>query len=126
MQKSFSIVISFLLLLACSPSKTDEVESFIPGNYVRFSDHEMRQEYDTLSIEVLSEAGNNYKLLRSSRFQRKMDGRSFPWEHSKEEGTAIYDPQRKVLNETTKGKLISFIPEKNILLVGTTVYKKIR
>ena len=126
MNKSFSIVISFLSLLACSSSKTDEVESFIPGTYVRFSDHEMRKEYDTLSIEVLSEAGNNYKLLRSSTFQRKMDGRSFPWEHTEEEWTAIYDPQRKVLNETTKGKLISFIPEKNILLVGTTEYKKIK
>ncbi len=126
MNKSISIVISFLSVLACSPSKTDQVESFIQGTYVRFSDHEMRKEYDTLNIEVLSEAGNNYQLLRSSTFQRKMDGQNFPWEHTKEEWTAIYDPQRKVLYETRKGKLISFIPEKNILLVGTTEYKKIK
>ena len=62
----FSIVISFLSLLACSSSKTDEVESFIPGTYVRFSDHEMRKEYDTLSIDVLSEAGNKLTASQTS------------------------------------------------------------
>ena len=125
MKKYFVMAISILSLFSCS-SKTDEIRAFMPGTYARFSDHEMRKEYDTLSIEMISLAGNNYRLLRSSTFQRKMDGQNFPWEHTKEEWTAIYDDSRKILNETRKGKVISFVPERNILLVGTTEYKKIK
>lgn len=125
MKKCVVMGILISSLFSCS-FKTDEIRAFIPGIYARFSDHEMRKEYDTLSIEMISEAGNNYRLLRSSRFKRKMDGQSFPWEHTKEEWTAIYDASNRVLNETVKGKVISFIPDKKILLVGNTEYKKIR
>ena len=125
MKKCFVMAVSILSLFSCT-SKTDEIRAFMPGIYARFSNHEMRKEYDTLSIEIISLAGNNYRLIRSSTFQRKMDGQNFPWEHTKEESTAIYDDSRKILNETRKGKVISFVPERNILLVGTTEYKKIK
>ena len=114
-----------LLLLACESSKSDEIRIFIPGTYTRFSDHEMRKEYDTIKIKVISETGNNYSMIRSSSFQRKLDGKEFPWEYTKEEWTAVYDENSRVLNETRKGKIISFVPEKSILLVGTTEYKKL-
>ncbi len=114
-----------LLLLACESSKSDEIRIFIPGTYTRFSDHEMRKEYDTIKIEVISETGNNYSLVRSSSFQRKLDGKEFPREYTKEEWTAVYDKNKRVLNETRKGKVISFVPEKSMLLVGTTEYKKL-
>lgn len=125
MKKCFVMAIFISPLFYCS-SKPDEIRAFIPGTYARFSDHEMRKEYDTLSIEIISDAGNNYRLLHSSTFQRKMDAQSFPWEHTKEEWTAIYDSHRKILNETRKGKVISFDPENNLLLVGTTEYKKMK
>ena len=114
-----------MLLQACESTKSDEIRAFIPGTYARFSDHEMRTEYDTLKIEVISETGNNYGLIRSSSFQRKLDGKEFPWEYTKEEWTAVYDENKRVLNETRKGKVISFVPEKSVLLVGTTEYKKL-
>ncbi|RYE40424.1 MAG: hypothetical protein EOP48_24720 [Sphingobacteriales bacterium] len=113
------------LLLACESSKSDEIRTFIPGTYARFSDHEMRKEYDTLRINVISETGNNYSLIRSSSFQRKMDGKEFAWEFTKEEWTAVYDENKRVLNETRKGKVLSFVPQRNTLLVGTTEYKKV-
>ena len=125
MKKHLFMISVLTLLFACN-SKDDEVRSFIPGTYARFSDHEMRKEYDTLKIEVISEAGNNYRLVRSSSFQRRLDGQTFPWEYTKEEWTGIYDETKRVLNETRKGKVISFVPEKNILMVGTTEYKKIK
>jgi hypothetical protein len=125
MKKCFVMAVSIFSLFSCSIT-ADKIRTFIPGTYARFSDHEMRKEYDTINIEVVSAAGNNYRLLRSSTFQRKMDGQSFPWEHTNEEWTAIYDESKRVLNETRKGKVISFVPEKNILLVGTTEYKKIK
>lgn len=114
------------LLLACESNKSDVIREFIPGIYARFSDHEMRKEYDTIKIDVISETGNNYSLMRSSSFQRKLDGKEFPWEYTKEEWTAVYDENKRVLNETRKGKVISFVPEKRILLVGTTEYKKLK
>jgi len=115
-----------ILLLACEPGKGDEIREFIPGTYARFSDHEMRKEYDTIRISMISGTGNNYSLIRSSSFQRKLDRKEFPWEFTKEEWTAVYDENKRVLNETGKGKLISFVPEKSILLVGTTEYKKLK
>jgi hypothetical protein len=126
MKKYLFISGMLLLLLACETNKSDEIREFIPGTYARFSDHEMRKEYDTIKIDVISEAGNNYRLIRSSSFQRKLDGKEFPWEYTKEEWTGVYDENKRVLNETRKGKVISFVPEKNILLVGTTEYKKLK
>jgi len=115
-----------MLMLGCSSSEEDPIRSFMPGTYVRFSDHEMRKELDTITIDLISETGNNYSLTRSSSFQKKLDEKVFPWEHAKEEWTAYYDPHERVLHETRKGKMISFIPEQNMLLVGTTKYKKIK
>ena len=124
--KKILILSAFLLVLfSCDSTQHDTVREIIPGTYAQFFEHEMRTEYDTLVIKPISETGNNYSLIRSSSFQRKLDGKLFPWEHSKEEWVAIYDEQRKVLNETRKGKLISFVPEKNMLLVGTTEYQKL-
>ncbi len=114
-----------LLLLACESSENDEIRAFIPGTYVRFSEHKMRKEYDTIKIKVISEPGNNYSLIRTSSFQRKMDKKEFPWEYTKQVWTAAYDENKRVLNETRKGKVLSFVPEKDMLLVGTAEYKKI-
>ena len=125
MNQTMCILVTLLVLVACNSTKNDEVRSFMPGTYARFSDHEMRTEYDTIRIETVSESGNNYRLIRSSYFQRKLDGKRFPWEYEKEEWAAIYDESKKVLNETKKGKVISFVPGQNALLVGTTEYKKL-
>lgn len=126
MKQTMCMLVTLLVLVACNSTKNDEVRSFMPGTYARFSDHEMRTEYDTIRIEPVSETGNNYRLIRSSYFQRKLDGKTFPWEYEKEEWAAIYDESKKVLNETKKGKVISFVPEQNVLLVGTTEYKKLK
>ena len=125
MKKSLFLSSVLLLLMACESAKSDEIRAFIPGVYARFSDHEMRKEYDTLRINRISETGNNYGLIRSSLFQRKLDGKKSDWEYTREEWTAVYDENKRVLNETRKGKVISFVPEKRMLLVGTTEYKKI-
>ena len=126
MKKALSIVIPILLLFACNSAKLDEIRTFIPGIYVRFSNHEMRTQYDTIKIEVLSERGNNYRLLKSSYFQKKLDGKIFPWEYKAEELTAVYDEKFKVLRESDNQKITSFIPEKQAMLVGATEYKKIK
>jgi hypothetical protein len=125
MIKSLFVSSMLLLLIACESTTSDKIRAFIPGVYARFSDHEMRKEYDTIRISIISETGNNYGLKRSSSFKRKLDGKKYAWEYTKQEWTAVYDENKRVLNETRKGKVISFIPEKRMLLVGTTQYKKI-
>jgi hypothetical protein len=123
--KKYLFVSGLLFVLLACESHSDEIRAFIPGTYIRFSDDEMRKEYDTIKINVISEKGNNYSIIRSVSFQKKIDGREFPWEYTKEEWTAVYDESKRVLNETRKGKVISFVPEKNTLMVGTTEYKKL-
>jgi len=83
-------------------SKADVVRTFIPGTYVWFSDHEMRTEYDTLYIERLRESGNYYRVVRSLTFQKKLDGKAFPWQSTKEEWSALYDEMNQVLKEVQK------------------------
>lgn len=124
-QAIYSLVIPFMLV-ACKSAKNYDVRSFMPGIYTRFSDHEMRTEYDTIRIEPISETGNNYRLVRSSYFQKKLDGKTLPWEYRKEEWMAIYNEIKRVLNETKKGKVISFAPERNALFVEMTEYKKLK
>ena len=126
MKKVLSIVTPILLLFACNSAKNEQVRSFIPGTYVRFSNHEMRTQYDTIKIEVLSQRGNSYRLVKSSYFQKKLDGQTFPWQYTADELTAIYDENSQVLNESKSEKVISFVPEKHMMLVGATEYKKIK
>jgi hypothetical protein len=113
------------LIFGCH-SKADVVQAFIPGTYTRFSDHEMRTEYDTLRIERLRESGNYYRIVRSLTFQKKLDGKAFPWQSTKEEWSALFDELDQVLKEFHKGHILVFIPEENKLLVSTTEYKKIK
>ena len=126
MQKVIFSFVVICLLLSCDTMKGDEMKDFIPGTYVRFSDHEMRTEYDTLTIEAVRGADNQYRLIRTSYFQKKLDDRKFPWENSKEELMAIYDEDTKFLKELKKGKVISFFPQEFVLHVGTTEYKKLK
>lgn len=126
MKQILSILVTLVTILGCNLAKNDKIRSFMPGTYARYSDHEMRIEYDTLRIESIGEQGNNYRLIRSSRFQRKLDEKILPWEYTSEEWAGIYDESKGILNETKKGKVISFVPERNVLLVGTTEYKKIK
>jgi hypothetical protein len=124
--KTITTLFSLFFFAACSAPEEDTVRDFIPGTYVRFFDHELRREYDTLRIEAISERGNNYRLLKSMSFQQKLDGQAMPWRRKEEEWAAIWDEKTKVLHETRKGKVISFAPEKGLLFVGTTQYKKIK
>jgi hypothetical protein len=103
----------------------DNVHSFIPGTYVRFSDHEMRIEYDTLTIVSNSLGSNNYEIIMTSSFQRKLDGRLFPVEHLKEKYSGVYDRNNQVINEISEGRIVKFDPKHRLLTFGETKYTKI-
>ena len=94
------------------------------GTYVKAISSEYSTGSDTLEISAISRENNNYQINRKSNFQRVVRGRLAKPEQKSERWIAIYDPGQKILKEVTKGKILSFIPEKNMLLVGKSVYHK--
>jgi len=115
------------LILSCNTAtiKSNTIRDFIPGKYVRHTTHEMGEEWDTLNISQSSEMGNDYLIQRNWAYQRIKDGAKQPVDYKNENRKAIYDEQQMVLTETKSGRVISFAPEKNILLSETKEYKKI-
>lgn len=122
--KLITLAAIICLLSNCSDSKKDAIRSFIDGTYVMSYANEYSQGRDTLRIAALSKEGNNYSITRSVTYQRIRNGKKLPKERKQEQWLCIYKEGDKVLYEVRKGKVISFVPEKDMLLVGTTQYQK--
>lgn len=117
----FFLTVCATIFVACNSDKS--IHSFIPGTYVNQSEGEYSVANDTLVIEA-SES-NNYIIHRKTGFRRITDGKPGRLENETEEWNALYDEGTKSLTETKKGKLITFYPEANKLLVGKREYKKL-
>lgn len=125
--KRLLICLSFLTLIAaCNELREDSVKEFIPGSYIRFSQHEYGKEYDTLVITIQSKAANDYKIQRKWKYERVLDGVAQEPEFKQEITTALYDNRQHLLNENETGNTISFDPNENVLFIGTTKYKKLK
>ncbi len=120
-----SFIISICLVASCNNVPSDETRRFIPGMYVKAFEQEYSKGNDTLIITRVSKDGNNYRIIKRAGYRRILDGKTLPKEYSNDMWTAIYDEKLKVLNELKKGRVLSFIPEKQILLVGSSEYRKI-
>lgn len=116
------------VVLSCNTStvKSGAIREFIPGKYVRHVTHEMGEEWDTLNISQAGQIGNDYLIQRNWAYQRIKDSVKQAVDYKTEERKAIYDEQKMVLAETKSGRVISFAPEKNILLSETREYEKIK
>lgn len=114
------IAIVAVLISGCTDDKT---RSFIPGTYVNHAESEYSTVNDTLTIEA-SES-NNFQIIRNTGFKRIRNGKAGKKEYETEKWNAIYDEGTKTLTETSKGKLITFYPDANKLMVGKREYQKI-
>ena len=114
-------ILSFMMT-ACS---TDKVKKFIPGTYINSASSEFSLVNDTLVIEQAEEESNNYLIHRKTGFKRIENGKLGKPEYETEEWITTYDENSKALNESAKGKLITFYPETNRLLIGKREYQKI-
>ncbi len=127
MKALFFISISVLFLLAsCSSSESDAIKEFIPGTYIRFSQHEFGKEYDTLVISLQNESASHYQILRKWRYERVLDGKSIEPEYKQEKSSGIYNPAKKFLQETETLDLFTFNIEKKLLFNGTNQFTKIK
>lgn len=112
-------VLAIALFIACN---TDKTRSFIAGTYVNETKGEFSIANDTLIIEPVE--GNNFIIHRKTGFNRIRNGKMGIAEHETEEWNAIYSEATKTLTESRRGKLISFFPNANKLMVGKREYKK--
>lgn len=120
--KAILILIALVaaLMAACT---TDKTRSFIPGTYVSSAAGEYSTANDTLVIEAAE--SNNFSVLRTTGFMRIKNGKPGKQEYETEQWNAVYDEASKTLTETSKGKLITFYPEKGALMVGKREYQKL-
>lgn len=116
------LVVTTLMCIACNTRQN--VQDFMAGIYIRHIQNEYSEGYDTLRVSKAGGDADVYIIVRSVTYQRIINGEIKPAEHKTEKWLAVYDEKNKVLLEQKKGKIISFVPEKNQLLVGSNVYQK--
>lgn len=121
------LFIAGMILTGCNGvlKNDDAIQSFIPGTYSSHIEGEYSIADDTLVISKVSNNGNAYTIVRHISYQRIIEKKIQALEYKTEKLMAIYDEKDKVLYEQKYGKIISFAPEKNMLLLGSSGYKKI-
>ena len=113
-----------LLAAACRWVQKDDTRAFMPGMYVRTIDHEFARGSDTLIIRQLKD--NTYEIIKRSGMAPVRNGKVLPFQHRHETWTGIYSEQDQVIHEQKKGKVLSFVPGENKLLVGASAYRKVK
>ena len=111
------------LFITCKGIGKEDVQDFIPGTYVRFSEHEFGKEYDTL---VISEFKDQYKITRKWKYERILDSVAQEPEYKHKITTATYESEHRLLHENETGKILSFDLSEKILFSGSTKYQKIK
>ena len=115
-----------LLLYSCGLIKTrDEVQEFIPGTYIRFSEQEYGTEYDTLVILLQNKAANEYRILRKWKYERVLDGKRIEPEYKRVISSGIYNTTHKLLQENESGDIFSFDFTQHLLFNGPIKYQKL-
>ena len=123
------LIMLFFFLVAvvrCTNNLPDGVKNFIPGTYIRFSQHEYGTEYDTLVITIQNSIANEYRILRKWKYQRVLDGNRIEPEYKRKETSGIYNVKDKIMQESETGDTFSFDVKRNLLFTGSTEYQKIK
>ena len=109
-------------LYGCSSQANNK--NFISGIYCREVTNEYSIGKDTLVIGAINET--TYSIIHKATYQRIKEHHLLPPERKFEKWTASYDEHNQTLNENKRGKIILFDALKDILLVGSSIYKKIK
>jgi hypothetical protein len=119
-------IIAAFFLAGCSSAENDAMKEFIPGTYIRSSQSEFGKEYDTLEISLQNKAVGQYQILRKWRYDRVLDGKSIEPEYKQQKTSGLYNPEKKLLEETETLETISFDAEKKLLFQGKNQFTKIK
>ena len=82
--------------------------------------------HDTLVISQPDAANDFYTIQHNSSYQKIREKQLQPVEYKSENWTAIFDEKTNVLLEQKEGKQITFLPDKNELMLGSSQFKKIK
>jgi hypothetical protein len=123
MKTILCIHLVFLFFAACS--SRDGMQTFIPGTYIRFSQHEYGTEYDTLVISLQNKSSNEYTILRKWKYERVLDGSAIEPEYKRQITSGIYNSRYKLLEETESGDIFSFDVKEKLLFNGPAKYMKL-
>jgi hypothetical protein len=121
--KRSAIILALAITGLSACNQSDDIRSFIPGMYVKSSASEFSKANDTLRITLIS--ANAFGIIHDTGYQLIRNGSLSTQKHKQEKLTGIYDPQKKILQETSKGLLFIFNPEKQVLLINSAEYRKI-
>ena len=126
----FISIAATVILISCSGAQsenaTEKVKSYIQGTYTRVFEGEYSKGNDTLIIDQPDKNNNYYTIKHNSSYQKIRNEQLRPLEYKTENWIAIFNEQTNVLKEQKKGKLISFLPEENALLLGSSKFEKVK
>ena len=123
---SLLILLSWATLGACDAMNGNRaLVKFIPGTYIRFSQHGFGSEYDTIQVRLQHIESMEYRIIRKWRYERVIDGVPLEPEYKRKITTAIFKPEQKYLQEVETGQVYSFQIKSNQLVVGTVKYQKL-
>jgi hypothetical protein len=123
MKANFKLMIAAICLLAACQSKINQMQDFIPGTYINAAKGEYAIANDTLTIKQTD--GNNYQITRCTSYRAIRDGKLLP-EHSKIENlSAVWDSNKRELDDLISGRAFRFDPDKKLLLINQASYQKL-
>ena len=122
--KTICIIMTFLAFGCAVTPQKDIIRAFMPGVYVKHIDGLYSIGEDSLTISHFN--GQTYTILHNTSYRRIINKTIQPVKYQSERWTALYDEQSKVLNEQKDGKVLSFLPRENKLLLGSGEYKKVK
>jgi hypothetical protein len=121
-----TVIIAMLSCRSPQEKNTEKITSFIAGTYARAFEGEYSIGHDTLIISQPDAANNFYNIQHNSSYQKIREKQLQPMEYKSENWMAIFDEKTNMLLEQKKGKQITFLPDKNELMLGSSHFKKIK
>ena len=116
-------ILPVLLALTISACNNDQTKSSIEGTYVNTGESEYSKVKDTLVIEASE--GNTFLIHRKTGIQLIHNEKLGKEQYEKEEWKALYDEDKKILTETSRGRIITPLPKANKLLVEKSEFIKV-
>jgi len=125
MKKINSIIILFGLL-AVLAACTHVEDKAVSGIYVTQFQNEYTHTNDTLIVTAYNLTAHTYKIERHTGYNKIREWQLKPKEFKQQNWTATYIKENQVLEEGTLGRKLYLKPDQKELLLGSTVYKRVK
>jgi hypothetical protein len=120
------LIIVSLVLTVFSGCGSGMDTSIIPGTYIQYTELNHDEDshtriFDTLEIQ---NTGKVYRIARRYRTFKMVDGKAMEPEYRTRRWTGHYREKSETLLINESGRVISFYPESNAIMLGGVPYKK--